>query len=105
MNTINMKQLRIANKISQTDIAKIIGTSQANYGKMENGDIEANVEKLIKLADYYQVSLDYLVGRDFGNKLGYLSEEEIAFVQTYLKLTESHKNKLLTYALTLLASQ
>ena len=97
MNTTNMKDLRIQNKLSQTEIAQKIGTSQSNYGKMENGEIEANIEKLIKLADYYDVSLDYLVGRQYANEVGYLTPDQKEFIKLFLKLDEFKQSKVAGY--------
>lgn len=105
MNTTNMKNLRKENKKSQEEIAKKIDTSQANYGKIENGNIEPGIDKLIKLADYYNVSMDYLIGRPFGNEIGYLSKEELEFVKMYLKLNQQNKYKIAGYALGLYSQQ
>ena len=50
--------------LTQTALADYLGVRQTTYSKYELGRIEVPVEVLIKLADYYQVSLDYLVGRE-----------------------------------------
>ena len=105
MNTENMKMLRHANKLSQSEIAYKIGTSQSNYGKMENGEIEANVEKLIKLADLYNVTLDYLVGRPYSNDIGYMNSQQTELVKSILLLNEQNLYKVAGYTLGLLASQ
>ena len=55
--------LRIDSDVKQVAIAKYLGVNQSTYSDYENGKINVPVEVLIKLADYYQVSLDYLVGR------------------------------------------
>lgn len=47
----------------QIELAKYLGVSQGTYSLYERGDINIPVEALIKLADFYNVSLDYLVGR------------------------------------------
>ena len=44
-------------------MAKYLGVTQSTYSSYERGDINIPVEALIKLADLYDVSLDYLVGR------------------------------------------
>lgn len=59
-----ISSLRIDNDIKQEEIAQYIGTSQGNYSGYENGRINIPIDMLIKLADFYKVSLDYLVGRD-----------------------------------------
>ena len=47
----------------QVEVAKYLGVTQSIYSSYERGDINIPVEALIKLADLYDVSLDYLVGR------------------------------------------
>ena len=47
---------------SQEEIAKIIGTSQSYYAQYENGKRAIPFERVIVLAEYYNVSLDYIAG-------------------------------------------
>ena len=55
-----LKELRGNNKLQ--DIAKDIGISRASLGYYENGDRKPDIEVLLKLANYYHVSCDYLLG-------------------------------------------
>ena len=57
-----IRELREDRDLTQTALADYLGVRQTTYSKYELGRIEVPVEVLIKLADYYQVSLDYLVG-------------------------------------------
>ena len=59
-----IRELREDRDLTQTALADYLGVRQTTYSKYELGRIEVQVEVLIKLADYYQVSLDYLVGRE-----------------------------------------
>lgn len=47
---------------NQTEIAKILGTSQSYYSEYELGKRELPIKHLIKLCNYYQVSADYILG-------------------------------------------
>ncbi|XMB71873.1 helix-turn-helix transcriptional regulator [Mycoplasmatota bacterium WC30] len=58
-----LKSLRTNNNLSQKDVASIVGVNQTTYGRYELGQIEPNVATLMKLATYYGVSIDYLLGR------------------------------------------
>lgn len=58
-----IKELRLENNIRQVNIAKLLNIKQTTYSKYELGKIEIPIESLIKLADLYDVSLDYLLGR------------------------------------------
>ncbi|HHY27390.1 MAG TPA: helix-turn-helix transcriptional regulator, partial [Desulfitobacterium dehalogenans] len=45
------------------DIAQIIGTTQQHYSRCEQGECDLQTRAIIKLADFYNVSTDYLLGR------------------------------------------
>jgi transcriptional regulator with XRE-family HTH domain len=73
-----MRDLREDNDFTQTDIAKIIGTTQQHYSKYETGEYEIPLRALIILANHYDVSLDYLAGRtDCANGIGGLDKEVV----------------------------
>ena len=57
-----LKDLREDADKSQEEIAKIIGTSQSYYAQYENGKRTIPFERMVTLARYYNVSLDYLAG-------------------------------------------
>lgn len=58
-----LRDLREDHDLTQAQAAEIIGTSQQHYGKYENGKIIIPFDRVITLADYYNVSLDYIAGR------------------------------------------
>lgn len=58
-----IRDLREDNDKTQQDIAAYLGTSQTMYARYERGANELPVRHLIKLADYYGVSTDYILGR------------------------------------------
>ena len=55
-------ELRKLNNWSQTDLANKTGISQVMVGKYERGDAAPSIEVAKKIADAFEVSLDYLVG-------------------------------------------
>lgn len=59
----NIRNLREDADKTQTEIAEYLNIKQTTYSKYELGKINVPIEMLIKIADYYDVSLDYLVGR------------------------------------------
>ena len=59
----NLKLLRNQKRISQSKLGDIIGCSQQSINKYENHNVEPDIETLIKLADYFETSVDYLIGR------------------------------------------
>ena len=60
---IRIRNLREDADKTQQEIAEYLGTSQTMYATYERGANEMPIRHLIKLSDYYQVSLDYLCGR------------------------------------------
>lgn len=102
---MRLKELRKQKKVNQTEIAKYLNTTQVTYGRYELETCEPTIETLTKLADYYNVSLDYLVGRDFSNDIGYLTQQEKEFLKAYLQLNTQNRIKIAGYALGLLAGQ
>lgn len=61
---LRIKELREDNDLSQRYIANILGCTQSAYSKYEKGERNISYQALIKLADFYDVSLDYLMGRN-----------------------------------------
>lgn len=59
----NLKAIREDRDIKQKDIAKILNVSQNTYSQYETGVISLTAEVLIKLSDFYDVSIDFLLDR------------------------------------------
>ena len=59
----NLRNIREDRDIKQKDIAKVLNVSQNTYSQYETGVISLTAEVLIKLADFYDVSIDYLLDR------------------------------------------
>lgn len=59
----NIRAIREDSDIKQKEIAAYLNVSQNTYSQYETGTISLTAEVLIKLADYYDVSIDYLLDR------------------------------------------
>ena len=59
----NIRNLRVDNGYTQKKIAEHLGVSQNTYSQYEIGVLNYPVDTLIKLAEFYGVSVDYLLGR------------------------------------------
>ncbi len=59
----NIRNLREDRDLKQKDIAEYLNVTQTTYSKYELAKINIPVEVIIKLADFYNVSTDYLLGR------------------------------------------
>lgn len=59
-----LTEQRRKHKKTQNDIAKILNVNRATVGLWETGTNAPPIDKLVVLADYYNVSIDYLCGRE-----------------------------------------
>ena len=59
---LRLKDLREDNDLYQKDVAKMLNISQTNYSKYELGKINIPVDTLIKLALFFNTSIDYTLG-------------------------------------------
>ena len=91
---------------TQTEICNEIGITKQRLSNWKSGYTEPNQSDMVMLADYFQVSLDYLLGRsdDFGNvsvraeKVGeFLSDDEKKILNTYRNLPYPWKIRVQTY--------
>ncbi len=96
-----LKALRLEKEIMQEDLAKAIKTTNATISKYENGRIEPNLETLQLLADFFDVSVDYLLDktnvRHQHDVLAFhttedLTEEEWEEVKRYIDFIRSKRD-------------
>lgn len=64
-----LKDLREDKDLFQKDVAKVLGISQQYYSQYELGKFTMPIELLIKLSNFYNVSLDYIVGLTDNKKI------------------------------------
>lgn len=90
-----LSELRLNKSLSQEDVAKILGVARSTYNSYENGKREMDYDMLVKLANFYKVSLDYLFGRtDFPVHNESYTDDEIEYVTRSLALYKEMKSKL-----------
>lgn len=63
-----LRDLREDRELTQADVGKLLGTTQQQYYKYEKGIQEIPAHHLMTLADFYHVSVDYILGRKGGTK-------------------------------------
>lgn len=64
-----LKDLRLSNNLTQINVSSQIGLSERNYQRLESGSSKPKFETIIKLADYFGVSTDYLLCRTNNPKI------------------------------------
>lgn len=59
-----LRYLRQSKELNQTQLGEKLGVKKQSVSNWENGNIVPSIDMLIKIADYFHVSTDYLLGRD-----------------------------------------
>ncbi len=99
MNRI--KELRIQRGIMQKDLSEFLNVAQNTVSYWEKGTYQPDNETLAKLADYFGVTTDYLIGRTDTPDSSYLdselSEIDFALYGEVKDLTEEEKEKILEF--------
>ena len=97
-----LKELRKSKGLLQREVALNIGVSTQSYGYYENGINKPDPDMLIRLADFFNCSIDYLVGRedDFGNIISGdikkdLSKDEQTLLDCFNKMTPFERESIL----------
>ena len=97
-----LKELRRQTGISQKQLADVIQISQQSVNKYENHDVQPDFDTLMRLASYFNVSVDYLIGfsdypRSFADdKSADFSSEELHFLSLLSQLSPEEKDSILS---------
>ena len=96
----NLKKLREIHAVTQKTLADAVGVSQQSINKYENHHIEPDIETLCRIADYFNTSVDFLIGHtDIPNKIEMvhdyqLNDEESRFINGFRQLNTSQKESI-----------
>lgn len=99
-----LKRLRKAKGASADEVAKFLGISRSGYTNYENELREPNINNLLKLAEYFGVTVDHLLGRDdqqFVDDIKKVSDSELdkMLIQFFVDLPEKSKQGFRDYLL------
>lgn len=104
----NLRSLRNEQGVSQKELADALGTSQQSITQYENQKVEPDIYMLSRMADYFNTSIDYLVGRtEIRGRtecaaVAEISREESEMICCYRKLNEEQRACIKTVMDTLL---
>lgn len=90
----HLKQLRTEKNLLQKDLACILGVSTSAYGFYEQGKRQPDLDTLCKLADYFGVSIDYLLDRTTPPADVVISADEMQLLSRYRKMQTPQKDAL-----------
>lgn len=95
---LKLKELRLIKGISQQEIADYLHCTSVTYSRYENGNRSPSLDLLVKLADYFDVTLDYLLGRENISEKG-LTKYEIDLINASRKSDKRAKEDALNLLL------
>lgn len=78
-----IRQLREDRDLTQEQVATILNCSQTAYSKYEKGLRELSISNLVKLAKFYNVSMDYITGLTDNPKPSYITKNKIDINNNY----------------------
>lgn len=83
----NIKKLRLARGINQVELANVLNVSKQCVSNWENDNIQPSVDMLVKIANFFNVSTDYLLDIDARESIFVdgLSEREIAHIRLIIE--------------------
>ena len=96
MAKLRLKDLRENEHMTQATFADKMDFTQQSYSRWEANLSEPKLDTLIKFADYYKVTLDYLCGRNFST-FGEMSEHEMEILEKIKKLTPQSTKEVLSF--------
>lgn len=102
---MKLKELRKQQNLTQVQVSQYLNTTHQTYNNYENGKYEPSIDMLIKLADLYNTSIDFIVGRDRVNDVGYLNNTQIECVKMIKQLTETNLIKVMGYLSAMVSMQ
>lgn len=92
----NLKNLRNEAQINQKTLASRFRVTQATISSWENGRTAPSFEQLIQIADYFDVSVDYLIGRtNIDNNYVYNPQKDIADILEILQQTDNREREVI----------
>lgn len=97
---MRIKEIRKQKKLSQIETAKQLNIPLTTYNGYENNKSEPKIDMLIKIADFFNVSLDYLLDRQYQNKLDLssMSKRQQNIIEIIKQLNDINLIRIETYA-------
>jgi len=90
-------RLREKAGLTQKDLATKLGIARTTYSGYENGAREPDLDTLKRIADFFEVSLDYLLNRDGSNEMKLNDDIKTKLNEEFAKLTKEEQENLLAF--------
>lgn len=104
---MKLKELRLKNNKSQKQVATDLNIPYPTYNVYEKEQYQPNIETLIKMANYFHTTVDYLIGRENTNIIdkGLLNETELNVIDIMKELNKENQGRVEAYAMALYQTQ
>ena len=86
-----LKEHRLVRGKTLDEVAKYAGTSKQNLSRWERNEVLPNIDFCVKLADYYEITLDELIGRDIGYKTNITNSQTITVHGGNVEISQNNK--------------
>lgn len=101
----NLKKLRKIHEATQQTVADYLGITRSAYSNIENDNRDPDTKTLLKLADYYNVSVDYLLGRENKKEaplpVPMLGKDAQKLLDMYGEMSKESKDQVMLYVTSL----
>lgn len=91
---MELKKFRKLKNISQAQLAEAVNLSNSTIGNYEQGTREPDIQTLCLLADYFEISVDDLIGHVSARSEGLISDNELSLIADYRKLDTADRDRL-----------
>ena len=95
---MELKKFREKKGVLQSDVAKALGINNSTYAYYERGEHSPGPDMLCKLADFFGVTVDELLGRTSSDIFDNARIEQPEILQLYDRMTPEEQNNLVNYA-------
>lgn len=102
---MRLKELRLERGFSQIEVAHGIKTGQSNIGRWENEEVLPSSDFIIKLADFFEVTTDYLLGRSdeldnvtVQSSAPALPDDERELLRLFRQMNQKQKNRVIGFS-------
>jgi len=95
---MELKKFREKKGVLQSDVAKALGINNSTYAYYERGEHSPGPDMLCKLADFFGVTVDELLGRSSSDIFDNARIEQPEILQLYERMTPEEQNNLVNYA-------
>lgn len=95
---MELKKFREKKGVLQSDVAKALGINNSTYAYYERGEHSPGPDMLCKLADFFGVTIDELLGRSSSDIFDNARIEQPEILQLYERMTPEEQNNLVNYA-------